>query len=133
MKNIFVIALLMLTFNASSQFNLYKEIDGLQFYTKWSHTKWYSKKSGDVLLVKVINTTNETATFSVGVEFFKEVRLEEESQTFDFCISAGKTLKPRVHGLVFQPSKGVKENYDSVELKDPEIKKIGNVDCPKSE
>jgi len=119
--------------NVSAQFQLYKEIDSLQFYTKWSHAKWYSKKSGDVLLVKVVNTSSSTAELSVGVEFFASMKLVEESQVYSYCVEAGKTLKPRVHGLVFQPASGGKENFESFELKDPDITKRGTTQCPKKD
>ena len=133
MKTAFFLSLILIAFGGQAQYQLYKETDSLQFYTKWSHVKWYSKKSGDVLLVKVVNKSLNTVEFSVGVEFFTSMKLAEESQVFQYCVESGKTLQPRVHGLVFQPASGSKGNYDSIELKDPDISKKGNSACPKKD
>lgn len=131
MKNALLILTLLCGYAAQAQYQLYKESDSLQIYTKWSHVKWYNKKSGDVLLVKVVNRSSSTVEFSIGVEFFTDMKLAEESPVSSYCLEAGKTLKPRVHGLVFQTTKGKKENDDSIEFKDFDIVKKGNDKCPK--
>ncbi len=115
--------------NATSQFLLKKEVDGVQFYTKWGHEKWFSKKSPKVLLVKIINTTPYAVEFDMGVEFFMNMMLVEESKAKSYCLSGGKSLLPRVSGLIYKPESADPDSLDSFELPVLDIKKATIKDC----
>jgi hypothetical protein len=93
------------------------------------HEKWFSKKSPKVLLVKIVNTTDVAIEFDFGVEFFMDLLLVEESKPKAYCLSAGKTLLPRVSGLVFKPESVEPDSLDSYELSGLEIKKAISKDC----
>ncbi len=127
-KLLLFLAMSLLTVALSAQYTLYKEVNGIQFYTQWSHEKWWSKKSAEVLLVKVINTSDSAASFTLGLEFFKNILLVEESPEATYCIKAHKKLKPRLSGMVFKPVKKRNE-FDAFELTGLEIEKVSA--CPK--
>ncbi len=130
MKYIFsAICLIAFSMTGPSQFLLKKEVDGVQFYTKWGHEKWLSKKSPKVLLVKIVNTTPYAVEFDLGVEFFMNMMLIEESKAKSYCLSGGKTLLPRVSGLLYKPEGVDPDSLDSFELSGLDIKKATIKDC----
>ncbi len=127
-----IIIALLLSFAASNmfaQYTLYKEIEGVQFHTKWGNEKWYSKKSPKILMVKIINKSSTAAEFTLGIEFFTNLIMIEESAEKPYCVSAGKTLLPRVAGLAFKPAKANPESLDSFELTGLEIEKLATTNC----
>ena len=126
-----VIALLFTMASATifSQYSLYKEIEGVQFHAKWGHEKWYSKKSPKVLMVKIVNTSSSAAEFTLGLEFFANLIMMEDSQEKPYCLGAGKTLLPRMAGLVFKPVEANTDLLDSFELTGLEIKKMSTANC----
>lgn len=110
----------LVTSQVSSQYTLYKEVDGVQFYTKWGHEKWWSRKSDKVLLVKVVNTTDTPMTYSLGVEFFKDLKMVEQSQPGTYCVKAGGKVMPRSKGLMVKPA----VVYDTIELTGLDVEKV---------
>ncbi len=117
MKNLILLALaIVCSLHSIAQFQLYKEVSRIEFYTKWGREKWYSKKSPKVLLVKVVNKSSAAVEFDLGVEFFKNLTLVEESKPVSQCLGAGKTLLPRMSGLIFKPLENLPETIDSFEL-----------------
>ena len=53
--------------NIRAQYTLYREVSGVEFYTKWGREKWLSKKSPKVLMVKIVNTGSKAVDFDLGV------------------------------------------------------------------
>src|SRR6218665_2445682 len=122
-----IVVLMLLSYSASSQYTLYKEVDGVAFYTKWGNEKWWSKKSPKVLLVKVKNNNALAVNFTLGVEFFKEMQLIESGREEEYCLSQRTTANPRMRGLVFKPTETTNpDNLDSFELSGLEIKKMAD-------
>lgn len=127
MKNwILTLALTGFCLGIQAQYTLYKEVKGVQFYTKWSHEKWWSKKSPRVLLVKVVNTNDSAASFQFGLELTKNLQLVEQSNPMEYCVVPKGKSMPRVRGTVFKPTASPAD-YDSWELSDLEVELIG--DC----
>lgn len=116
---------------SAAQYVLYKEIDGVEFYSKWGHEKWLSKKSPKVLMVKIVNTGPTAVEFNLGVEFFSNLMMVEESPEKPFCLSAGKTLLPRMAALVFKPAGSSPEKLDSFELTGLELVRMEKSSCTK--
>jgi hypothetical protein len=130
MKNLVVLVLLFsVSFAVSAQFQLYKEVGQVSYYTKWSHEKWYSKKSPKVLLVKVVNKSSFAVRFDLSVEFYKNLMMVEESEQVTQCLSSGKTLLPRMAGLVFKPAELNPEEIDAFELSGIEATVLDVPDC----
>lgn len=119
-KLLFALILLTSGLGLSAQYTLYKEIQGVQFYTKWGHEKWWSKKSPRVLLVKVVNTNESAATYHFGLELTKNLQLVEESKDETYCIVPKGKSMPRVRGVMFKPAASP-DAYDSWELTDLEV------------
>jgi hypothetical protein len=130
MKRLFFIFLIT-TFglSAAGQYQLYKEVNQIEFYTKWGREKWLSKKSPRVLMVKVVNKSASAVEFDLGVEFFRNLVLVEESKPVSQCLSSGKTLLPRMSGLMFKPADANPDEIDSVELTGLEITVKDGPDC----
>lgn len=105
---------------------LHKEVNGVEFYTKWSHEKWWNKKSPKVLLVKVKNTNSLAVNYTMGVEFMSNLKMVEESKEEDYCLSQYATAKPRKNGLLFKPAG---TEFDSFELTGLEIEKQLVYEC----
>ncbi len=127
MKRIMIIAVLVLSaIFAEAQYTLYKSVDGVEFYTKWGHEKWWSRKSPKVLLVKVVNTTDHAVGYTIGIEFTKNLQVAEQGREETYCLEAGATSRPRVKGLMFQPGPAA-EGYDSFELTNLEVETL--VEC----
>ncbi len=133
MKTPFIlVVLILISYSVSSQYTLYKEVDGVAFYTKWGNEKWWSKKSPKVLLVKVKNNNELAVNFTLGVEFFKEMQLVESGKGEEYCLNQHATANPRMRGLVFKPSETANpDNMGSFELSGLEIKKLTEYECPK--
>ncbi len=121
------------SFAAQSQYTLHKEVDGVQFYTKWGNEKWWSKKSPKVLLVKVKNTNSLAVRYTLGVEFFKNLQLIEAGKEEEYCLSQYSTAYPRRAGLVFKPNDNASVNeMDTFELSGLDIDKQIEYECPKN-
>ena len=121
MKKLLLTLLLMGLFvSINAQYTLYKEVNGVQFYTKWSHEKWWSKKSARVLLVKVVNTNESAANYHFGLELTKNLQMVEESKDQEYCIVPKGKSMPRMRGMVFKPLAS-SADYDSWELTDLEV------------
>jgi hypothetical protein len=130
MKSLFFIILISaIGLSAAGQYQLYKEVNQVEFYTKWGREKWLSKKSPRVLMVKVVNKGSHAAEFDLGVEFFRNLVLVEESKPASQCLSAGKTLLPRMSGLIFKPAETNPDEIDSVELTGLDIMIKDKPDC----
>jgi hypothetical protein len=130
MKLIFVLIIAMIcSLNSQGQYQLYKEVNQVEFYTKWGREKWLSKKSPKILMVKVINRGSFAVEFDLGVEFFKDLALVEDSKPVAQCLSAGKTLLPRMSGLMFKPLEYASDKIDSFELSGLDIVIKDMPDC----
>jgi len=116
----------LLSVSGYSQFVLQKEVNGVEFYTKWSHEKWWSKKSAKVLLVKVKNTNELAVKYTMGVEFLNNLKMVEESKEEDYCLGQFATAKPRKNGFVFKPAGS---DFDSFELTGLEVEKQLVYEC----
>jgi len=130
MKRIFL-AIVMFHFLPSfqAQYELKKEVNGLQVFTKWSHEKWWSKKSDKVLLVKVANTNEVAVSYDLGIEFYKDLQMVEESKAENYCLGAHKSILPRWKGIVFKPSPEVRDVFDSFELTGLDVEKLSGISC----
>lgn len=128
-KLLAALGFMLVLLSADAQYQLYKEVEGVEFYTKWGREKWLSKKSPKVLLIKVVNKGSLAVDFEMGVEFFKDMIMVEESKPSSMCISAGKTLLPRMAGLVYKPAEVNPEEIDGFELSDLEVTKRTLGDC----
>lgn len=126
---LFVILCVALSFSANSQFSLYKTVNGVEFYTKWGNEKWWSKKSSKVLLVKVKNTNSLAVRYHLGVEFFKDMKMVEESKVEDYCLDQYSTAKARKRGLVFKPNEVHPATLDSFELSGLKVEKLIAYEC----
>ncbi len=126
-KLLFTLLIFGLSAGLKAQYTLYKEVNGVQFFTKWGHEKWWSKKSPRVLLVKVKNTNESAATYHFGLELTKNLQLVEESPDQDYCIVPKGKSMPRVRGMVFKPLASSSE-YDSWELSDLEVVLVSTCD-----
>ena len=98
------IVLLLFSQQMNAQYDLYKEVQGVQFYVKWSHEKWWSKKSPKVLLVKVKNNNTTAVDYTLGIDFFVQMKQVESRKEESYCLGQRTTASPRVKGLVFAPS-----------------------------
>jgi hypothetical protein len=114
---------------ASAQYELYKEVGQVSFYTKWGREKWYSKKSPKVLLIKIVNKSSFAVDLDLTVEFYKNLALVEESQPVSQCLGSGKTLLPRMAGLVFKPAQIAPEEIDGFELSGTDGVVLDTPDC----
>lgn len=116
-----------------AQFQLYREVGQVSYYTKWSHEKWYSKKSPKVLLVKVVNKSSFAVQFDLSVEFYKNLVMVEQSGPFTQCLGSGKTLLPRMSGFVFKPAEINPAEIDSFELSGIEGTVLDVSGCPEKD
>ena len=130
MKNTIVLFLFLLSASFSqAQYALKKEVDGVQVFTKWGHEKWWKRKSPEVLIVKVVNNNDVAVRFDLGIEFFKDLVMVEDAKPANYCLSAHKSLMPRMAGLVFKPAKVTSSEIDSFELTELEIEKLARAGC----
>lgn len=123
---------LMFSITVHGQYTLHKEVNGVQFYTKWGNEKWWSKKSPKVLLIKVKNTNGLAVSYTIGVEFFKNLQLLEASKEEEYCLGQNATAFPRSAGLVFKPTdEAALKEMDTFELSGLEVEKQSEFECPK--
>ena len=126
MKKMFLVCCLIgICAALNAQFTLYKEVQGVKFYTKWGHEKWWSKKSARVLLVKVVNTNDSAASYHFGFELTKNLQLVEESKDETHCLDPNGKSLPRLQGVIFKPG-AAPGDYDSWELSDLEVVLVSN-------
>lgn len=125
--------LLVSSVTLQAQFQLYREVGQVSYYTKWSHEKWYSKKSPKVLLVKVVNKSSFAVQFDLSVEFYKNLVMVEQSGPFTQCLGSGKTLLPRMSGFVFKPAEINPAEIDSFELSGIEGTVLDVSGCPEKD
>lgn len=101
-KTLITLVFGILLMNVSGQYKLEKEIDGVQFYTKWGKEFWYKLKSDKVLLIKVVNTNEEAVRFDLGIEFTENLQLVQEGMVTEYCLGAKRKLLPRVNGIMYK-------------------------------
>lgn len=134
MKNLMLFTFFLIgSVTLQAQFQLYREVGQVSYYTKWSHEKWYSKKSPKVLLVKVVNKSSFAVQFDLSVEFYKNLVMVEQSGPFTQCLGSGKTLLPRMSGFVFKPAEINPAEIDSFELSGIEGTVLDVSGCPEKD
>jgi len=100
-----IIVAIFLCFSASclfGQYKLEKEVEGVQFYSKWGREVWYKPKSDKVFLIKVVNSNEEAVRFDLGIEFTENMQLVQEGMISEYCLGAKKKLLPRVNGIIYK-------------------------------
>ena len=99
MSNSFVLLLcsLLAAQMASSQMIPLKSEDGLEINYKWE----VGKDSEQLLLVEVNNNNDVALDFELTLYFKKGTAVVESTGLLSLCVGAGKSLKPRISGLVF--------------------------------
>lgn len=88
---------------SQKKFIEFSQSNGVVFLTKWTHEKWYSRKSPLILSVKVINKNESTVEYSLGVDFFLNGKLAEQNHPVTYCLKSGKSAQGKLNGVYFKP------------------------------
>lgn len=110
MKKIFfglltVLVLMGFKNEVSAQYQVYKEVDGVVFSTRWVKEKWYKRNSPKVLSIRVENKNSYAVKYTLGAEIFKNTVLLESFPEEDFELAGGKRITGRLNGIMFKPTK----------------------------
>jgi hypothetical protein len=90
----------------SAQYKLEKDVDGVQFFSKWGREVWYKPKSPKVLLIKVVNSNEEAVRFDLGIEFTENLQMVQQGLPAEYCLGAKKKLLPRINGIMYKYEMG---------------------------
>ncbi len=102
---LFLLIILGSSMSSFSQYSAFKEIDSLEFSTKWVREKWYKKNSPLVLAIKVTNKSSQDCTYTLGIEFFQQGVLIESSPELSYEIRRKSTRRGKLNGIIFKPEK----------------------------
>jgi hypothetical protein len=109
---LFSFFLLGLNNEMTAQYQVFKEVDGVVFSTRWVKEKWYKRNSPKVLSVRVQNKNEYTVKYTVGVEIFKNTVLLESLPEEEYTLDAGKRVTGRLNGIMFKPAKLTSEEIE---------------------
>lgn len=90
---------------ALAQYDVYKEVNGVEFSTRWVKEKWYKRKSDQVLSIQVINKNDYDVIYTMGIDFFQNTVMVESSPEKEYTLKAKKRVKGRLNGVMFKPEK----------------------------
>ncbi len=113
---LFSLFLLGITNEASAQYQVFKEVDGVVFSTRWVKEKWYKRNSPKVLSVRVQNKNEYAVKYTIGIEIFKNTVLLESLPEEEYTLDAGKRVTGRLNGIMFKPSKLTAEEIEKSEF-----------------
>lgn len=108
----------------SGQMQLLKQDDGLVV-----NYKWETGKGGEqLLLIEVQNNNDVAVDFELTLFLLNGIKVLESTGKMSLCVGAGKTLRPKISGLVFDV-KTPKEQIDSIDLDDFNSIKADRKNC----
>lgn len=124
---VFLLSIMAVSSDSSAQYTVYKEVDGVEFSTRWVKEKWYKRKSPKVLSVRVANKNSYTVKYTLGIEIFQNGILIESSPENEYSLKAGAKSTGRLDGVMFKPerlsSKDIEAGNFVMELSGLEIEK----------
>lgn len=132
MKKVIILGLfsvaLMIAPSATAQYEVFKEVSGVEFSTRWVKEKWYKRNSDKVLSIQVVNKNDYDVTYTMGIEFFQNTVMVESSPEKEYSLKAKKRVKGRLNGVMFKPEKLSQEDIAAkkfeLELSGLEVKAV---------
>ncbi len=126
MRNLVCVLLIWMggAYESSGQMQLLKLDDGLAINYKWEK----GKSDEQLLLIEVINNNDVAVDFEMTLFLMKGIKVLESTGKMSLCVGAGKSLKPKISGLVFDV-KTPKDQIDSIDLDDLNIVKADRKNC----
>jgi hypothetical protein len=110
--------------NLSGQMHLLHHEDGLTINYKWDE----GKSGENLLLIEVVNDNDVAVDFELSLFLMKGIQVVESTERISICAGAGKTLKPRSSGLVFDV-KSSAADLDRIEIDDLNLIKANRKTC----
>ena len=108
----------------SGQMQLLKQDEGLFIYYKWE----IGKDGSQLLLIEVHNNNDVAVDFELTLFLLNGIKVLESTGKMSLCVGAGKTLRPKTSGLVFDV-KTPKNQIDLIDLDDLNITKTDRKNC----